>query len=774
MTDVSTTHTQYDSPLQRIRRPGMTEFDSLQDLLEEAGYKDTRIFTPVSIKSRLSSAQESPIAIRSHSQSHQSIKEQSDAFPIKQVASSNWFSTLWRPAKEGRMSTLNRKQSEPVLSKKARKAVQKGWMTMWDNGKETRTDGPLASTSAAAAAAAPCITSTRKASIPSAASPPAPCTTDEVPAAEQSQPQRPPLRHAPSTSNLWQGSMKYHRSLSYPSKLREQYQNKTISRKESFDGAGVVAGVGVGTARTVSGELLFKARSKQRISLRQAFGQEEEEIRPAQSECKSDGTSTDEYKDSVGSLADLVGAEDGTSLQQQVSVQESKTKRERNVVTAMPLAATLFSTAATPLLSRQDAVALRNVGCLDFAGLSDDNFRAGRSSKGLRKMRSVDALELALAKMERQSIKSNIRIEATIPESFSTDSLTNEDLASGQTITTVVEDVQMYQDVMLVEHTIQRSSTPRLVITSPTGLRSPQPLVLEGLEFEPRSVSPNKAQVIRPVANRSMGWKVNAVVRKSDVQRERNKTMDEMIPPTNIPKRSTSKRRSRGVKSKVEDTTEENQGKLPMPSGRTAKRRLSKSCNDLRGSALSKMGTSEVPLAGLSKLSGSEQIRALQRTVLKRSTAEQSATGRVEASSSISIPYNSLEDDDDPFRDFAAVTRATTTSSSSASNRSSTTYQIDRSGMSPIPFDHSKRRPLSVSTRSNVANTQSQQKKEQSLQRKKSGVGIACLCEEVIKPCTSSSSLQSDENTAPNPLLDSPTAHVVKKRSSRTLLRQHG
>lgn len=541
-------------------------------------------------------------------------------------------------------------------------------------------------------------------------------------------------------------------------------------RKESYDGARVVAGVGF---NTTSGDVMFKGRGKPRISLRQAFGQSPDGQETA--EARRTHTSREDWRDSISSLVDLE--------ERRIARDSENNSIEPKVVSpsqAVNPTISLFSSAATPLLSRHDAVALRNVGCLDFASMHDGDAMAGQSNKGLRKMRSVDALELALKKMEiRKQLpvsKAPSQIHNSIPESFSTDSLTNEDFVNATTTTTCDATGTM---ITLLEEPIQRSTTPRLVITSPTGMRSPQPLVLDGQEFEPRSISPEMVRVIRPVASRRSGWKLNAVIAKpKDGQsftgledgvrgRSSSAAVNESRIPSNIPKRSASKKKTRMVKSREGNSTQE-ESKLPVPiKAKKAKKRLSRSCNDLRENALAQFGDA-VTSAG--KLSGSEQIRALRQDIINRNNTQHQSVLADEPRQRVNtIPCSSASDEDDPFNDFVAVAKSSNTSNSSARPH------IDRAGMSPIPFEHPpQRRPLSTTQQFNVQHPSSTAAiPAKTLVRKTSGVGLACLVEKQNNRPTSASSHRSDENNPGNSLMDSPTAHVVKKRSSRPRLGQH-
>jgi hypothetical protein len=758
-------------PYKSVRRPGLQEFDSLQDLLEQAGYKETRIYTPVANKMSASSPPQMNREIASPTRRVSTSNCILETQVRKGEPNTSWFSTLWN-ASDGKSNgsqekSLRRKQSEPSLSKKGRKGVQKSWTGFWDVRRKEQGEDEN--------------------SIPPV--PPLPqhsSSSSEGSTSKQSQPQ---LRQTPSTNNLWQGSIDHHRSRlassrSIPARLRD-HKGKTLMRKESFDGARVVACVGFGAASTTTARDVFsKGGRASSMSLRQAFGQDEVVVMKKEKDTNNYTSSSKlAPSDSVSSIVDLDNERPAPDA-------ETTTEMEHAAAPIPKLktisSVSLFSTAASPLLSRQDAVALRNVGCLDFAGMQEGTSMTGKYSKNLRKMRSVDALQLALLKMEKQEQTGrnmSSQHHDTIPESSSLDSLTNEDFANATTTTTLFSSDAHSERVPSASaatpsEPIRRSTTPRLVITSPTGMRSPQTLDLEGQEFEPRSISPQSIQkMIRPVASRRSGWRIGAQSRKPKPQadsteeesergRKENTELAESRLPSNIPRRQSSKKKERTARNKEHNSTaiipQGALSQLPVPA-KVAKRRLSRSCSDLRGNILTQK---EIGMTG--KISGSEQIRALRRDVMNRNNGGmRQTTSQANENARQCFPPSTLSNnDDDPFNDLS--------SSQSKANKQAShlDWSANSSYVPSQASQASQRRPLTSTQQYNAQqhSTDPTVALTKTLARKPSGVGLACLVEKENTRAARMAALSNEGDL--NPLLDSPTANYVKKKSSRPRLTQ--
>lgn len=837
------------------RQPGGSrQFDSLQNLLEQAGYKETRIFTPVHKKTPASPPQTSgsqaaaqrpqtiaiPIeegsmptksnASTSSSRTLASDQQNGDEEYVNNLkaiaATSSWFQSSWNPSKQNKKDpVLKKKQSEPAIPSLQRRSS--AW-SLWFGGSGKSVEH----------------SDEQIASVEHESENASPAPVSEPPL------ERPPLRHASSTKDLWQASMKHHRgketggrkvlhkSRSVSGKSMNEApspRRQRMMRQQSYDGARVVAGVGVRAASITSSSIdfvssnsVFMQSEKRRMGLRQAFGEDASEDLKSK-EVKSSPADESQHKsptkkecrDSVSSFGDV------EELSKEIEVLETEVS-----LTKANAPLKLFSTVATPLMSKDDAVALRNIGCLEFeagrpdliSGTSEDVSSTSR----IRKMRSVDALEFALQRMqsaERTFGNSDVQ-RTTIPESSSIESFTQEDFANATTT-----DFDIPQAFAEAEHAIDqdeetvpvRCLTPSLVITSPTGVRPPQPLILDGIEFEPRSVSPKAVvqAISRPVPRRG-GWKI--IARADSTENDQQK---QAAP-------SSDDARGRAVESKelngdqIRRPTASRRGGLSRPKAvrsqgskehlqapNLRKKAATKSCHNLGQSVRSEIHKIRTATG---KLSGSEQVRELQRSVQRRE--------RVDVQCTEVIPSSPTEvDDDDPFSDFVALTKEIKSRSSSRSLRSvseSNSAQIDRSKMSPVPFNQKSRSPLGENrTETNSSSTDEllRMKKSSTFAHEKAkptshkteGVGLACLVDlnqhpkktliaKVIQPKVRQSSLANysknnsttsnnenkiimDHHNSPyemigdenvNTLLDSPTARagyraIAKRRSTGNL-----
>lgn len=126
--------------------------------------------------------------------------------------------------------------------------------------------------------------------------------------------------------------------------------------------------------------------------------------------------------------------------------------------------AKLLSGPALPFLSTDPAVAPRNASCTTPSHLS------------MRRMKSVEVLSKIMR--ERRTISATA--SSTSPAQ----------LASETSQSSIEIDTEAGQ----ISPTIKKRSTPpRLTVTSPRGISSPKELALEGQEFEPMSWSPGKS-----------------------------------------------------------------------------------------------------------------------------------------------------------------------------------------------------------------------------------------------------------------------------------------
>ncbi|SPO24466.1 uncharacterized protein UTRI_03734 [Ustilago trichophora] len=168
----------------------------------------------------------------------------------------------------------------------------------------------------------------------------------------------------------------------------------------------------------------------------------------------------------------------------------------------------LLSGPALPFLSTDPAVAPRNGSCTRPTHLS------------MRRMKSVEVLSRIIR--ERRTVSSS---HATAPSSSSTTSSVELDTESGQISPTLKK----------------RSTPPRLTVSSPRGISSPKEIALEGNEFEPMSWSPGKSGAVI-ISNRRVQKKPRSKLRHVSSGSDLRSAAAEQ--GLKMPKRGRSKNRS--------------------------------------------------------------------------------------------------------------------------------------------------------------------------------------------------------------------------------------
>lgn len=661
---------------------------------------------------------------------------------------------------------------------------------------------------------------------------------------------RPTLRHAPSTQNLWQGSLRHRnavtlrdkdgkltslpKSNSFPSRLRlnEGDSAAAQAKRDAIDGARVVTAVGFGRRSSASKDaikgLILSGGAKE----------------PSEADFASSMASLKSHKkrpslvDVFGSR-DSIGDDDVGDAPIETATTATATKSE-----AMPVStvnaqiyqvkatvkaeeqayadALLFSQAAEPVLSCNDAVVLRNGGCLEEAGRSSSTIAsvAGESASGdasrcnkpgLRKMRSIDALEKALSKMDQSSSARHTgRRPSDAPEAKSWASwrlggprrqaeptleqaiveeeqpVTNVDdalnMANGEsTAAATAVETEDVPTMEVPEPDVPRPTTPTLFVTSPTATRSPVELSLDGEEFEARSYSSPEhiigshrgrahSRIPRPRRGR-MAFEAKAeqcsptVVRPSAISRSSSRGGGSSKPPLRRKARLSSSSRD---SSTEQSNSSHNKGPTLSAASQPSRRRGG-------GPRSSALASGDQIGSAVGKVSGSEQIRALRRDVLKREGA------------------GSLDSDpDDVFFDLTSAVGTAKGDSVLDFNRKQMAEELEQR-RSSAPFG--RKQPLADASRSSSSNSNSNSSTRSPassfvearsegivsrsagnvLHRKRSGVGMACLFEAATATANKSAASSrsstpcSDENVAPpDALLDSPTVQAKGKRRGAT------
>ncbi|PWN96936.1 hypothetical protein FA09DRAFT_346541 [Tilletiopsis washingtonensis] len=519
-------------------------FDSLADLLHDAGYKETRIFTPVASSSaaaaggaasaagaasmsasagRASTPRSSGSPRRTAHPGGSSSRRMPSRAPVKgatatlkQKPSGSWFSSFWDAtlgasassssgavrsegkenvgvdvgvgaSGEGKARELRKVKSTAALSSSSsfstsasakraplsplRGSSDRASMTVsTSSAASTSTASPRRAVAASPSATASTVTTTRPRTLGRAKS-------------------------SAALGGLWCGSLRYRTDAS-------SLATEVVDKEEMTPSSHAAA----------SRSLPRRGAGKSRVGLASAFAPEDEQPGEPGSpsisqEARRMRRERAAWRESVSSLkAFAASSSHRTTSTPAISVQPASPGRCDTAATRRTLAE-LFAAPAQPVVSRDDAVVLRNDGCLWPAGA------------GLRRMRSVEALEnaaKALARGESDS-GSAIQIASTICDGAAPSTSSFSVSAPATPRTAISAHISPPRPSAVVVETTSviiapspsppRPSPPRgppaLVLTSPTGMSAPQILDLMAKEFEPRSFSPEqilRSQLPRPAA----------------------------------------------------------------------------------------------------------------------------------------------------------------------------------------------------------------------------------------------------------------------------------
>ncbi|CEH13979.1 hypothetical protein CBOM_01862 [Ceraceosorus bombacis] len=649
------------TPSRKTSAPPMERFDSLQDLLSKAGYKETRIFTPqhdsaaaaaasparsIAVAStastkpegRATSAAERKLAVAGNGQA--STKRQPR--PLAKKTSSlgqmagGWLASFWIGAESD-------KQEEDPLPGEDAPTVQH--QALPKNDSQSQSGCCAASENERHAAAKESSISKDTSSAPSSTS--RPSTPSKTRAHSVSTPRTlsrqnsvhaSPRRTAnalPASprraktgssklSSLWSASMRYRgnvagapytpsNSRSVPSRLRA--------------GAGADA-----AARALGG--IGASRSKQRKSLVSAFGlQGEDEVEdPAQTGANGKGKTSneirklhqqrrakEEWRESVSSLSAFAEARSrSNSLQgsrapktRGASTSEPRLEEHETRDDAIPQAeggarkslAELFALPADPIVSRDDAVVLRSDGCLWPAGV------------GMRRMRSVEALRQAAARMQSGSKSSSTLRQTERPLAPTTEQEEAEQGVIATDFRIVFSDgaamlepiipsaalsprkqhttTTSGQDTLAVSEAPQQSFSeeeddgssavgsdtdgpPLLLVTSPTGASGAQPIDLGAAELQPTDYSP---QATVRVMTKKQYLERRAVANSMRRSRDSDSESSKLTSSGQARSRSKTRRGRRRPKSPAasndaSETASEDNLTTPRPSFKSGRRRV--------------------------------------------------------------------------------------------------------------------------------------------------------------------------------------------------------
>lgn len=493
-------------------------FDSLHDLLQQAGYKETRVITPHTRTTKIAAANLTDAA-RSPRQKD-GDRDNCDSTVTLQSASSK----AQKERRQAMASTSTASVDTALIAKRAtshsptdifKGNVQErtpaeiqgsaGDITIWESTlgcDETTWDdrgdaggSPSSSTESTAA-----VLALMKSS-------PLPGTNDcgnETNHDKQGAGQT--IRHRSSTYRLWKGSLAYKKSLNElrdgkdASRKNQGEQSEGLSKvqwQNSTGGlriAGNAASVGIGILSTDVASALVGIRKRPSLPCLPRSQTKFESVSSAVPEATASSEPHEPRWASTRSQDEAHSYRSSTNQDDVHSPPRTKTSTSK----ANPQTfSRLLSSAAQPVVSSDSAVAPRNADCFQ-----------GPDSRGLRHAKSVEALRNALHARKKRgpalsSWHSSAGLRSRAPDgeipplpdrygghavtrSSSHDSL-GSDLGNDMRTTYRAEDIALESNASPTKESV---GPPLLMLTSPTGCHAPQCIDLTGREYEARNFSP--------------------------------------------------------------------------------------------------------------------------------------------------------------------------------------------------------------------------------------------------------------------------------------------
>lgn len=477
-----------DSPPQRrSSRPAPERFDSLQELLEQAGYKDTRVITPQtkSLAARIEAATR-----RSPSQDRGRDRTVTPATPTRlagdQTPSSRHAQLPGHTSQAQDDPTPTKSAPSTSLQETSSNAAGSGWFgSIWWRGLNT-SRSPSPSPSPASRESQEQRPSSPTESIVIHQTSPAKESPRRIPSNGA-----PPLRNVRSATHLplWKGS----RSHAITGKAHTQIAARCLTN----DAARPASPPKDWQHRSGRNDALYN------VGLTKADGEPKPEqsaaggsnpIRP-----RSSSASIEEWR---RSLVDVKGPQQPAIAIEDVDADDPNSppkfrlRAEAHTVKSSANSSDLFGSLATPIVTSDPAVAPRNAECF-----------AGPEARGLRHAKSVEALRGALKTKKKAPVLKERH--SIIGQFVWGSSPAGEEippvpplpsLPSDPSIVSVGIGRTVYQDSQSPEAEAVQSperptGPPVLTLTSPSGVHSPQFIRLDSREFS-LSFSPEQQRRI--------------------------------------------------------------------------------------------------------------------------------------------------------------------------------------------------------------------------------------------------------------------------------------
>ncbi|PWN24073.1 hypothetical protein BCV69DRAFT_291962 [Microstroma glucosiphilum] len=490
----------------RADEPDANRFDSLQDLLEQAGYKDTRIVTPqpkrlVDItKSKRDSngtldSNESPIV---------TTRRLGGSAQPDQYKGSSMASGLAQQYDDGRAASVGPLVSAEGNSQRERApSASSSWFSgFWKAGNSVTSAPPASVAKLENTAPSSDVDNTPRGKTAAVASSP-PKFERSLSSPPRTQGRR-NLATKSSTISLWKGSRSYKSAATANPNLSSSSPPRLASKASlgHLRGGGHAASVGVGISACDGGAAALSSlrNSASRTSSRSGSGSANDaapEVDTIDLGFARMGVKSAAIEEWRRSLVAVKGPTDlAVSFDNEASDDVDSPPRLR-LKSAAPapvvVSKDLFASVAGPVVSSEAAVAPRNSECFK-----------GPEARGLRHAKSVEALRSALNQKKKPAIKTRHSTigqrapkasEQQVPPvpalpSFPSDGSIASLLRDQRATTT-------YRDVLPGEAEVEPQESPErprgppvLTVTSPSGVHSPQVVKLEGKEFEARTFSP--------------------------------------------------------------------------------------------------------------------------------------------------------------------------------------------------------------------------------------------------------------------------------------------
>lgn len=484
-------------------RSDAPHFDSLQDLLEQAGYKDTRIVTP----------QPKRLVDISKSKRDSNSTLESNGSPIVTVRRlGSKTSSALRQNSTGLAQHDENTSTAPSVAlasvndknerERAPSAGSSWFSGFWKAGNGITPAPPASAAEPETAAPASDLDNTPRGKTAAMTSSP-PNFERSLSSPPRTQNRR-KLATKSSTISLWKGSRTYKSAATANPSLSSSSPPRLVSKTSlgNLRGGGHAASVGVGISACDGGAAALSSlrNTTSRTSSRSGSGSANDAVPDvdtidlgfARMGVKS--AAIEEWRRSLVSVKGPTDLAVGFDNETSDDVDSPPRLRLKSAAPAQVVVSKeLFASVAGPVVSSEAAVAPRNSECFK-----------GPEARGLRHAKSVEALRSALNQKKKPAMKTRHSTigqrapragEQQVPPvpalpSFPSDGSIASLLRDQRATTT-------YRDVLPGEAEAEPQDSPErprgppvLTVTSPSGVHSPQVVKLEGKEFDARTFSP--------------------------------------------------------------------------------------------------------------------------------------------------------------------------------------------------------------------------------------------------------------------------------------------